>query len=82
MNNISNFFQKFLNLEKDKGLKISLILEAIKKETGLDLKKENIELKGDSVKINCSPIFRNEIFMRKEKIESLLKSQKIFLKIL
>ncbi len=81
MNVISNFFQKFLKFEKDNDTKLSIILEVIKKETGLELKKEMLEIKGDNLKINCSPVFRNEIFMHQSQIESALKSQKIFLKI-
>jgi hypothetical protein len=81
MNGISNFLQKFLNLEKDNNTKLSLILEIIKKETGLDLKKEMLEIKSENLKLNCSPVFRNEIFMHKEKIETELKKQKIFFKL-
>jgi len=81
MNNITSFFQKFLNLEKNNNTKISIILDVIKKETGLELFKEMLEMKGDYLKITCNPVFRNEIFMHQSQIESALKSQKIFLKI-
>lgn len=81
MNSISGFLQKFLNLDKSNQTKLFLILEIIKKETGLDLKKEMLEMKGESVKLNCGPVFRNEIFMHKEKIETELRKQKIFLKL-
>jgi hypothetical protein len=79
---IKNFLQKFLNLEKDNNTKLSIILETIKKETGLELTKEMLEIKGDNLKINCNPVFRNEIFMHQSQIESSLKSQKIFLKLI
>jgi hypothetical protein len=81
MYNIAGFLQKFLKFEKDNNTKISLILETIKKETGLELTKENLEIKENTLKLNCSPIFRNEIFMRLPQITSALNSQKIFLKI-
>lgn len=81
MYNISGFLQKFLNLEKDNNIKLSLILEIIKKETGLELSKQMLEIKGDNLKLNCNPVFRNEIFMHQSQIESSLKSSKIFLKI-
>ena len=81
MYNISGFLHKFLNLERDNNTKLSVILETIKKETDIELSKEMLEIKGDNLKINCNPVFRNEIFMNKEKIENLLKSQKIFLNI-
>ncbi len=81
MNSISGFLQKFLNLEKDNNAKLSIILDVIKKETGLELQKEMLEIKRDNLKLNCNPVFRNEIFMHQSKIESSLKQQKIFLKI-
>ncbi len=81
MNSIAGFLQKFLNLEKDNNTKLLLILEAIKKETGVELKKEELLIKGDNVKLKCNPVFRNEIFMHQSQIEEQLKSSKIFLKI-
>ena len=81
MYNISGFLQKFLKFEKDNNTKLLLILDAIKKETGLELSKEMLEIKGDNLKIKCNPVFRNEIFMHQSEIESLLKTSKIFLKV-
>ena len=81
MFNISGFLEKFLSLEKDNNLKLVLILDIIKKETNIELTKEMLEIRGDNLKINCSPIFRNEIFMHKTQIETNLKSQKIFLRL-
>lgn len=82
MFNISGFLEKFLSLEKDNETKIALILETIKSKTGLELSREMLEIKGESIKLNCNPVFRNEIFMHKSEIEAELKSQKIFLKLL
>ena len=81
MNGISNFLQKFLNLEKDNNTKLSIILDVIRQKTNLELSREMIEIKGDNIKLNCNPVFRSEIFMHCSKIEDDLKSQKIFLKI-
>ena len=81
MNSISGFLQKFLNLEKDNNTKLLLILNVIKKETGVELKKEMLEIKGDNIKLNCNPVFRNEIFMHQSQIEFALNQQKIFFKI-
>ncbi len=81
MNSISSFFQKFLNFEKDNSTKLSIILDTIKQSTGLELSKDMLEIKGDSLKINCNPVFRNEIFMHESQIGSSLKSQKVFLKL-
>ena len=78
---ISNFLEKFLKLDKDNNIKLSLILEIIKQKTNLDLSKEVLEIKGDNLKIKCNPVMRNEIFMHKIAIEESLKSSKIFLRI-
>lgn len=82
MFNISGFLEKFLSLERDNNTKLTLILAVIKKETGVELLKEMLEIKGDNIKLNCNPVFRNEIFMHELEIEAGLKSQKIFLKLL
>ena len=81
MNSITGFLQKFLRFEKDNNTKLSIILDVIKKETNVELSKEMLEIKGDNIKLNCNPVFRNEIFMHQSQIESSLKSQRIFLKI-
>jgi len=81
MNCISNFLQKFLSLEKDNNTKLSIILDVIKQKTNLELSREMLEVRGDNLKLNCNPVFRNEIFMHCSIIEDDLKSQKIFLKI-
>lgn len=82
MNSIAGFLQKFLNLEKDNNTKLLLILDAIKQKTGLEFSKEILEIKGETLKVNCNPVFRNEIFMHKSEIEELLKESKIFLKLI
>lgn len=82
MFNISGFLEKFLSLEKDNETKLALILEIIKTKTGVELSREMLEIKGESIKLNCNPVFRNEIFMHKSEIEAELKGQKIFLRLL
>jgi hypothetical protein len=81
MLSVTNFLQKFLNLEKDNATKLSIIIDVIKQTSGLGLSKDMLEIKGDNLKVNCNPVFRNEIFMHQTQIEDSLKSQKIFLKI-
>lgn len=81
MNGIAGFLQKFLNLERDNKAKLSLILETVKNFTNLELKKEDLDIKGDCLRLNCNPVIRNEIFMHLSQIQDSLKQQKIFLKI-
>ena len=81
MFNISSFFSKFVNLEKDNNTKISVILDMIKNITGIELAKEMFEIKESQIRLNCNPVFKNEIFMHKSEIENSLKSQNIYLSI-
>ena len=52
-----------------------------KKETNIELTREMLEIRGDNLKLNCNPVFRNEIFMHKPQIQDSLKEQKVFLSI-
>jgi len=81
MNSITNFFQKFLKLEFDKNAKISAIIGAVKQFTRVEIKPEMVVLSGDRIKLQCSAVMRNEIFMHQSEIEESLKSQKIFFRI-
>ena len=81
MKGISDFFHKFLNLEKNSAAKTAAVIRAIKQTTGVELLKETIEIKGEILRIKTNPVLRNEIFLHKTQIEDLLKSQKIFLSI-
>lgn len=82
MINISGFLQKFLSLEKDNNTKLLIISDSIKKVTGIEISNQMMEIKGNKLKINSNPVFRNEIFMHKKEIEDLLKKSKIFLSII
>lgn len=82
MFNISDFFKKFSNLEKDNFYKTQKILQTIKYFTNIELTKDNIEIVGERLRIKSTPVYRNEIFMNKSKIEERLRESKIFLTII
>ncbi len=81
MFNISNFLDKFTKLHKSNEYIKQTLKALIKEISGVDLTTADLDLKESGVYLKCSPLFRNQIFMYKEKIENSLKSQKIFLKI-
>lgn len=81
MDGIENFFHKFLKIDKENNNKIDIILDIIKKNTKISLKKEDINLVGDKIKIKSNPVVKNEIIINKNSIETDLLSNKIFLKI-
>lgn len=82
MFNISQFLEKFAKLRRGNELLKQTLLATIKDFSGVELKSEDLDLKEDQVYLKCSPIFRNQIFMHKERIEEKLKEQKVFLKII
>ena len=81
MISVTNFLSKFLKLEKDNKLKQSLVLEIINKVAKVNLNKEMLQIGDEQLRIVCSPVFRNEVFMHKKEIEDSLKSQNIYLNI-
>lgn len=81
MLNITNFFEKFKKIEKGSRDKQNVVIDIVKKHTKIELSVPMFEIKEESVRFKCSPVFRNEIMMKKDKIEEDLKEQKIYLKI-
>ena len=81
MFNISSFLEKFLKLDKTNGQLRQTLLVIIKEVSGVEIKNEDLDLKEEKVYLKCSPIFRNQIFMYKGKIEEKLRERKIFLEI-
>ena len=67
-NHISGFLDKFKKIFSEKDDLRNAIVLVISKNLSFQLKTENIKIKDNLVKINGSPILRNEIFMHKEKI--------------
>ncbi len=81
MINIANFFHKFQNIDKNNSVRIDKILEIIKKEVGVIVDKNNIKIIGDTIVLNCSPVIKNEIAIKKDYIEKKFIIEKIFLSI-
>lgn len=69
---------------KDILLNISNVLlkQDIRRETvqsvvssviGIDIKREDIQIKNNSIYLNIKPIYKNEIFLKKEEIKEKLE---------
>ncbi|MEK7662296.1 MAG: hypothetical protein AAB355_02255 [Patescibacteria group bacterium] len=65
---IKNFFDKFLKLKNNNLLLKKEIIESIFINTGIMLKKEQIEINKKNISINTSSIIKNEIFIKKREI--------------
>jgi hypothetical protein len=78
MLNISSFFAKFKIIDGGRSIKIGEILNAINSHTKVNLNKEELVLdtKGN-LRINTSPLRRNEIFLNKSIILSDLLAKGI-----
>lgn len=48
------------------------ICEAVSGVIGVQIKTEDVEVKNNTVYLNIKPIYKNEIFIKKEKIQNLL----------
>jgi hypothetical protein len=73
-NHINGFLEKFkaIIFKDEKTAKI--IAEIIEKYTNSPIEANKIKIKGTTININSSPIFKNEILIHKQKILSDLSN--------
>ncbi len=77
MNQISLYLKKYENFGfKEADLK-KKIIEIVKKETGIELDKENISVKDMTANINVSGAAKAELFMKRKIIEEQINDIKI-----
>lgn len=68
MFNISSFLDKFLKNIKSQDLYNEGVIEVIKKTTGIELKKEDLEIKDCVLFIKSNGAIKNKMFIFKSKI--------------
>jgi hypothetical protein len=73
MFNISNFLQKFKSVELEDMRQRSIVIDAIKTCSGIDIPPEKISFLHKKIQLSISPIEKNEIFMKKTPILALIK---------
>jgi len=59
-------------IENSEGKKL-FIIQTINEETGLNILSEDIKIKNGVIFLNVKPIYKNEIFIKKDKIFFKLK---------
>lgn len=75
MENLSKLLERFSrSLNKDTLTK-NFISEVIKKTTTLDLDGDKINLKEGILTIQCSPVLKNELKLKEERILTELKER-------
>ncbi len=77
MQGINNFLNKFKDSIGKTVIRREKILSIIREETGIDIKNENILIKGDSIKIKTNQSQKNEIYIKKESILERIKKEGI-----
>ncbi len=75
MDNLSFFLKKFQKIIGDKSEEKIAIKEAVKTFCNLDLDIKGIKIRDGNVLLSVSPVFRSEIFLKKQKILPYLKSR-------
>ena len=76
-NHIKGFLDKFRIILSTKEDNYKIISEIIEKNCNVVIETKNIKVSGTNIYIKSSPIMRNEILMRKEKILNDLKDLKL-----
>jgi hypothetical protein len=75
MDNLSSFLKKFQKIIGDKSEEKNTIKEALKIFCNFDIDIKDIKIKDGNVMLSTSPVFRSEIFLKKQKIISYLKTK-------
>lgn len=68
MFNIASFLEKFSKNISNTEIHTQSVLEIIKKNTQIELSKDQVEIKDGGIRVTASPGVKNKIFMYKEKI--------------
>ncbi len=69
---IKDLLKKFNSLLLNKEVQISLIQEVLLEVLNIKIEKDKIKIINNDVYLNIKPIYKNEIFLNKEKIDNLI----------
>lgn len=72
---IKDLLFKFGDLLYKEELKKELIREIISKAINLEIKPEDMKIKKGIIYLNIKPIYKNEIFIKRDEIFSKLEEQ-------
>jgi hypothetical protein len=70
---LKDLLLNFKNILVSESAKKEGICRIISEEIKIDLKTEDIQIKNGIIFLNIKPIYKNEIFLKKDKIFSKLK---------
>ena len=72
---IRSLLLRFNNLLLSEEVKKNSIIDVLHQVVGLQMKPGDIKIKNDVIYLNTKPIYKNEIFLNKNKIFSKLKEK-------
>ena len=72
---IKGLLLRFSNLLFSEEVKKNSIIDVLHQVVGLQMKPGDIKIKNDVIYLNTKPIYKNEIFLNKNKIFSKLKEK-------
>ena len=70
---IKDLLLRFQNIFLSEEIKRETVCNIISQIINLPLKKEDVEIKNNTVYLNIKPIYKNEIFIKKDRISDELK---------
>ena len=70
---IKDLLARFSNLLLSEEIKKSAIRDVLQKIIGVEIKSEDIKIRNNIIYLNIKPIYKNEIFIKQEKIFLALK---------
>lgn len=65
---LKSLLARFELILLDEEAKKEAIVTALKKVTGIDISKQSIEIRGGDVHLRVKPLYKSEIFLKKEEI--------------
>ena len=70
---IKDLLLRFGDILLSEEIKKEAVRNVISKTIRMPIKKEDIKIKNGTIYLNIKPIYKNEIFLKRDKIFSLLK---------
>jgi len=70
---IKDLLGRFNNLLLSEEIKIAALQKVLQQTTGVEVEKQNIIVKNNTVYLDIKPIYKSEIFLKKEEITLALK---------
>lgn len=70
---IKDLLASFNNILISEEAKKTLIIDIIKEITSISIRSQDIKIKNGTIYLNIKPVYKNELFIKKEEIFSKLK---------